>query len=220
MAQKIILPKYTKGEEIFNMVSHIVGGGLGGVVLVLCVVFSAIKGSLGGVLSSVVYGVTMIMLYTMSSIYHGLKNEKAKKVFRVLDHCTIYFLIAGTYTPIAVLGLTKVNVAVAWIVFGIEWGFAALAVTLTAVNLKKFQIFSMICYIVMGWCIIAFIPTATEALTQKGFILMLAGGIFYTIGAILYGIGKKKKYMHSVFHLFVLCGSVLQFLSIIFYLII
>ena len=220
MSQKITLPTYTKGEEIFNMVSHIVGGGLGVVVLILCVVFSAINGSVGGVLSSIMYGVTMIMLYTMSSIYHGLKHEKAKKVFRVLDHCTIYFLIAGTYTPIAVIGLTKVNPTLAWVIFGIEWGFAALAVTLTAVNLKKFQVFSMICYIAMGWCVAAIFPAAIEALTTRGFILLLTGGILYTIGAVLYGIGKKKKYMHSVFHLFVLVGSLMQFFAIFFCLII
>ena len=219
MSQKIILPKYTKGEEIFNMVSHIVGGGLGVIVLVLCVVFSALNGSIGGVLSSVAYGVTMIMLYTMSSIYHGLKNEKAKKVFRVLDHCTIYFLIAGTYTPIAIIGLMKVDALLAWIIFGIEWGFAALAVTLTAINLKKFQVFSMICYIIMGWCIVGVYPAAIEAMTLTGFLIMFAGGILYTIGAILYGIGKKKKYMHSIFHIFVLLGSLLQFLAILFYLI-
>ena len=131
------LPDYTRGEEIFNMVTHIVGGGLAVVILVACVTVAALHGSISGVITSIVYGLSMIMLYTMSSVYHGVPRGYAKKVLQVIDHCTVYFLIVGTYTPIAVCGLTKVNKAVGWTVFGIVWALAAVAITLTAIDLKK-----------------------------------------------------------------------------------
>jgi len=211
------LPNYSRGEEIFNMVSHIVGGGAGIAVLVICVVTAAMHHNGYGIVSSAIYGATMILLYTMSSIYHGLTNITAKKVFQVLDHCTIYLLIAGTYTPIALSALRIVNAPLAWAMFGIEWGLAALAITLTAIDIKKFEIFSMICYILMGWGIIVIYKQAIEALTLQGFALLLTGGILYTIGAVLYGIGKKKKYMHNVFHVFVILGSIFQFFGIVLY---
>ena len=212
-----ILPNYTKGEEIFNMVSHIVGGALGVVVLVLCVIVAALNGNIYGIVSSVIYGTSMILLYTISSIYHGLRPGTAKKVFQVLDHCTIYILIAGTYTPIVLSAMRVVNPVVAWTLFGVEWGLTAFAITLTAIDLKKYGVFSMTCYIVMGWAVIVVYKIAIEALTLNGFYLLLIGGILYTIGSITYGIGKKKKYMHNAFHVFVLLGSFFHFLSIILY---
>ena len=212
-----ILPTYTKGEEIFNMVSHIVGGAFAVFALVSCVLISALKGSVYGVVTSSVYGASMILLYCMSSIYHGLKPGIAKKVLQVLDHCTIYMLIAGTYTPILLCALRPVYPVIAWVVFGIEWGCAAVATTLTAIDLKQYRVFSMICYILMGWAIVfAIIPTI-EVLTIPGFLYVLAGGIFYTIGAVLYGLGKKRRYMHNAFHVFVIAGSVFQFIGIAFY---
>ena len=212
-----ILPTYTKGEEIFNMVSHIVGGAFAVTALVLCVVVSALKGSVYGVVTSSVYGATMILLYCMSSIYHGLRPGIGKKVLQILDHCTIYLLIAGTYTPILLCAMRPVYPAIAWTVFGIEWGCAALAITLTAIDLKQYRVFSMICYIVMGWAIIFAIVPTLKVLTLTGFLYVLGGGILYTIGAVLYGLGKKHRYMHNAFHVFVIGGSVLQFLGIIFY---
>lgn len=211
------LPNYSKGEEIFNMVSHIVGGAAGIVVLVLCVIVSAIHDNVYGIVASAIYGAMMILLYTMSSIYHGLTHVTAKKVFQVLDHCTIYLLIAGTYTPITLSALRLVNPPLALTLFGMEWGLAAIAITFTAIDLKKYGIFSMICYITMGWGIIVFYKQAIQALGQQGFLLLLVGGIFYTIGAILYGLGKKRKYMHNIFHVFVLVGSIIQFFSIILF---
>lgn len=213
-----ILPKYTKGEEIFNMVSHIVGGAVGITALVLCVVFAAIHGNVYGVISSAIYGASMIILYTMSSIYHGLKPElMAKKVFQVIDHCSIFLLIAGTYTPIALCSLREHNTALGWIIFGVIWGVAALGITLNAIDIKKFKKFSAVCYLVMGWCIVfAWKPTALK-LTGGGIALLLAGGIAYTIGAAFYYFLKKKKYMHSVFHIFVVFGSILHMLCILFY---
>lgn len=199
------------------MVSHIVGGAFAVTALVLCVVVSALKGSVYGVVTSSVYGATMILLYCMSSIYHGLRPGIGKKVLQILDHCTIYLLIAGTYTPILLCAMRPVYPAIAWTVFGIEWGCAALAITLTAIDLKQYRVFSMICYIVMGWAIIFAIVPTLKVLTLTGFLYVLGGGILYTIGAVLYGLGKKRRYMHNAFHVFVIGGSVLQFLGIIFY---
>ncbi|OKZ75368.1 MAG: hemolysin III family channel protein [Clostridium sp. 26_22] len=213
-----ILPKYTKGEEIFNMTSHIVGGALGIVALVLCVVFAAVHGNGYGVVSGAIYGVTMIILYTMSSIYHGLNpKRKAKKVFQVLDHCSIYLLIAGSYTPFALCTLREYNTALGWTIFGVIWFVAILGIILNSIDIKKFRVFSMICYLVMGWCIVFRINLLPELLGTAGFVLLLLGGLSYTIGAILYGLGKKHKYMHSVFHLFILLGSLLQFFTILLY---
>ena len=213
-----ILPKYTKGEEIFNMTSHIVGGVLGIVALVLCVVFAAVHGNGYGVVSGAIYGVTMVILYTLSSIYHGLNpKRKAKKVFQVLDHCSIYLLIAGSYTPFALCTLREYSTALGWTIFGVIWFVAILGIILNSIDIKKFRVFSMICYLVMGWCIVFKINLLPELLGTAGFVLLLLGGLAYTIGAILYGLGKKHKYMHSVFHLFILLGSLLQFFTILLY---
>ena len=213
-----VLPTYTKGEEIFNMISHIVGGALGIVAMVLCIIFAAVRHNVYGVVSSVIYGITMIVLYTMSSIYHGLKpNSKAKKVFQILDHCSIFLLIAGSYTPFALCTLRQYDTATGWAIFGIIWGMAVLGIVLNAIDLKRYKIFSMICYLVMGWCIIVKINILPELLGKAGFLLLVLGGVIYTIGAILYGIGKKKKYMHSIFHLCIFFASLLHFLCIVLY---
>ena len=156
-------------------------------------------------------------LYTISSVYHGLLPGTAKKVLQVIDHCTIYFLIAGTYTPILLSAFVPVYPLIGWGLLVAEWGLLAVAVTLTAIDLKKYNVFSMICYIGMGWGIIFFLPQALEVLTKQGFLVLLSGGIAYTIGAILYGIGSNKHWMHSIFHIFVVIGSLLQFLSIYFF---
>jgi len=213
-----ILPTYTKGEEIFNMVSHIVGAAMGIVAIVLGIVFSAIHGNGYGIAASIVYGITLILLYTMSSIYHGLNPErKAKKVFQVIDHCSIFLLIAGTYTPFCLCTLREYNPATGWLIFGIVWGLAIIGIILNSIDLKRYKIFSMTCYLVMGWCIIAKINVVMQALGMAGFSLLLGGGIIYTIGAIFYGVGKKRKWMHSVFHLACVLGSLLQLMCILLY---
>lgn len=212
------LPTYTKGEEIFNMVSHIVGGAIGLIGMVLCIIFSAIHQNSYAIVGSIIYGISMIFLYTMSSIYHGLKpTRKAKKVMQILDHCTIYILIAGTYTPILLSSIMKVDQVAAWTMLAIVWIFAILGIVLNAIDLKQFRVFSMICYIAMGWCIIFRIDLVIKSLGMTGFILILLGGIIYTLGTILYGIGKKVKYMHSMFHLCVVIGTLLQLIAIILY---
>ncbi len=200
-----------------NMVTHIVGGGLGILILVACVVKSALNGNMPGVVGSAIYGGTMVVLYSISSIYHGLIPSTGKKVMQVIDHCTIYFLICGTYTPIMLSGFLPVYPAIGWGLLIGEWVLAITAATLTAIDLKKYNVLSMICYILMGWGIIFFLPQALIALTNPGFYVLLSGGIVYTLGAILYGVGSKVRWFHSVFHIFVIGGSVLQFLAIYFY---
>ena len=215
--QDRLLPIYTRGEENMNMISHIVGGGLGILILILCIVRSALRGNIWGVVGSAIYGGSMVCLYTMSSVYHGLRPCTGKKVMQIIDHCTIYFLIAGTYTPIALSALRPEYPAIGWGLVFFEWALTATAVTLTAIDLKKYNVFSMICYIGMGWAVLPFIPQTIEVLTLPGFWLLLSGGISYTFGAILYGIGSRKRWFHSVFHIFVVLGSILQFLSIFLY---
>lgn len=213
-----VLPIYSKGEEIFNMTSHIVGGVLGIVATVLCIVFAAINGNVYGVVSGSIYGFTMIVLYTMSSIYHGLNKERySKRVFQVLDHCSIFLLIAGSYTPFALCTFREYNTALGWTIFGIIWLMAIIGITLNSIDIKSFKKFSMICYLGMGWCVVFTINLLPKLLGNVGFILLLLGGISYSVGAILYGVGKKRKWMHSVFHLFILLGSILQFFCILFY---
>ena len=216
LAQRL-LPDYTRGEEIMNMATHIAGGGLGIIILVLCVVKATLAGNVAGVVGSAIYGGSMVALYAVSSVYHGLLPGTGKKVMQVIDHCTIYFLIAGTYTPLMLTAFIPTYPAIGWGLLIMEWGLTALAVTLTAIDLKKYNVFSMICYIFMGWGVIFFLPQAFEVLTKPGFYWLLAGGIAYTLGAILYGIGSKTRWFHSVFHIFVVIGSVLQFISILFY---
>ena len=211
------LPNYTAGEEIMNMVTHIVGGALGLIALVLCVLRAVFQNTTLSIVGCAVYGALITTLYTISSIYHGLRPGMAKKVLQVIDHCTIYFLIAGTYTPILLSVFVPTYPHIGWGLLAAEWILVALAATLTAIDLKKYTVFSMICYIAMGWGIIFFLPQTIALMSLPGFSLLLCGGIAYTIGAVLYGIGGKIHWMHSVFHIFVIIGSLLQFLAIYFY---
>lgn len=212
------LPRYTKGEEIMNMVTHIAGGGLSLIGSVLCILSACRMGGWQTILGAVIYCVSMLGVYTMSSIYHGLRTGTAKKVMQVIDHCAIYFLIAGTYTPILLTGFLPQFPGIGWGLLGMQWVLAILAVTLTAIDLKRYQVFSMVCYIFMGWGIIFFLPQAITVMTRSGFYWLLAGGIAYTIGAVLFGLGKKLPWMHAVFHIFVILGSLFQYLAIVLYL--
>ena len=211
------LPDYSRGEELMNTLTHIVGAALGVTALVLCIPEAASNGNIWGVVGSCIYGASMIALYCVSSVYHGMKPGMAKKVMQVIDHCTIYLLIAGTYTPIVLSAIRPAYPVLAWGLLGFVWSLAILAVVLTAIDLKKYNVFSMVCYIGIGWAIIPFIKQTLQVLTLPGFLLLLAGGIAYTVGAVLYGIGGKVKWMHSVFHVFVVLGSALQFFSILGY---
>lgn len=217
-----ILPDYTRGEEIFNMVSHIVGGGFGIIALATCVIRGFLNWDAYQIVGAFIYGFSMVILYTVSSVYHGLIPPMAKKVMQVIDHCSIFILIAGTYTPIALTSLRSYNTALGWTVFGIVWGVSALGITLNAIDLKKYNIFSIICYLAQGWCIILTGKAAISAMGIKAFMWLLAGGISYTVGAVFYGVAAKggHRYIHSVFHIFVVIGSILQWVAILFYILV
>jgi len=212
-----VLPNYTKGEELFNTLSHSAGAVFGIVALLTCLMASIAKQNIWGIVSSIIYGESLILLYTMSSVYHGLPKGMAKKVLQVIDHCTIYLLIAGTYTPVMLCSVRKVSPRWAWTILGLVWSCAIIAAVFTAIDLKKYAKFSMFCYIGMGWCVVLAIKPTLQAVPMNGILWLLFGGISYTVGAILYGLGKKHRYMHSIFHLFVVAGSILQYISILFY---
>lgn len=191
---------------------------LGIVATVLCIIMASVHHNVYGIISGAIFGVTMILLYTMSSIYHGLSpRTTGKKVMQVLDHCSIFLLIAGSYTPFTLCTLRGNDPVTGWVIFGIIWGFAIIGIILNSIDLKKYKKFSMICYLAMGWCIIVKAPLLPSLLGTAGCTLLIAGGVVYTIGAILYGVGKKHKYMHSIFHLCIFIGSLLHFLCILLY---
>jgi len=212
-----LLPDYTRGEEIANMITHIIGAAVGIAVLVISVIIAARNNNNWAVVGASIYGASMICLYAVSSVYHGLKPCFGKKVMQVIDHCTIYFLIAGTYTPILLSAIRPAHPYICWIVFGTQWTLAAFGAVFTAIDHKKYAKLSMICYIGMGWLIIFALKATIESIGTAGFLYLLGGAVSYTIGAILYGIGKKRKYYHTVFHVFVDIGSILQAMSIIKY---
>ena len=212
------LPNYSKGEEIFNMVSHIVGAALGIAALVLCIIVSAKHHSGIGVVSSCIYGVTLIvLLYNVQCLSWFKYREWVRRLCRFLYHCTIYFLIAGSYTPILLVPMRAKYPVLVMVFIWLIWGCAVIACTLTAIDLKKYSVFSMICYLAMGWVIIIFIKPTIEVMGTDGVIFLVAGGIAYTVGSILYGLGSSHKWMHSIFHLFILAGSILHFFAIILY---
>lgn len=216
LKEKVKIPNYTLGEELVNAISHGIGALLSIAALVLCVVFSAIHHNAAAVVASSIYGSSLIILYLFSTLYHSLKVNNAKRVLCIIDHCNIFLLIAGSYTPFVLVTLKG---AVGWTLFGIIWGAAIIGIILNAINLKRFRNISVVLYLMMGWAIIFALKPLAMSLAPVGMLLLVLGGIAYTIGAIFYGIGKKKKYMHSVFHVFVLIGSILQFFSIFFYVI-
>ena len=211
------LPAYTVAEERMNMITHIVGGAMGLAALVLCILRSALRGNVFGIVTSAVYGTALIAMFTVSSVYHGMKPSFGKKVMQVIDHCTIYFLIAGSYTVVVLSALRTMYPVLAWGIFGFEWALALIGAGLTAIDLKKYGVFAMSCYIGMGWAILPFWRQVTQTLGTGGFLLLLFGGIAYTVGSVLYGLGKKRKWMHCVFHIFVDLGAALQFLAVLFY---
>ena len=201
------------------MVSHIVGGGIGITAFLTCIIVAAYNQNIWGVVSGAVYGFTLILLFAMSSIYHGLPAGIPKKIFQVLDHCTIFILIAGTYTPILLNRFREAYPLEAWVIFAVIWGLAALGIILNAIDLKRFKLFSIICYLGMGWLIVFSAQKVIAVLGERFFIFLLLGGIFYTAGAVFYLAGKarNKKYMHCVFHIFVDIAALMHFLGIAIY---
>lgn len=211
MTEKSEKPRYTLGEEIFNSVSHGTGGALavaGTVVLIVC---SAIYSDAWAVVSSCIYGASLIILYTMSTLYHAITNEKAKKFFRIMDHNTIFFLIAGTYTPIT---LAFMRGALGWVLFGVVWAAAIVGIVLNSIDLERFRKPSIVCYVAMGWVIIIAFKPFIESVPTISLVFLLIGGAFYTIGVIFYAL-KKVRYFHSVWHLFTVAGSVFHYFAIL-----
>ena len=199
------------------MTSHAAGGALGLAMLLACVIVAAYHRHVAGIITGCIYGLSVLLLFTMSSIYHGLKPGTAKRVFQVLDHCTIYLLIAGTYTPVMLCAFRLAYPVSAFVIFGIVWALAALGITLTSIDLKKFRKVAMVSYLGMGWCIVFQLPRVLRVYGLPMFILLLVGGLMYTAGVLFYAMGGKKKYMHSVFHIFVNIATVLQFFGIVIY---
>ncbi|MFA7127516.1 MAG: hemolysin III family protein [Bacilli bacterium] len=215
----ITLPIYSKGEKLFNSITHIVGGAFSIAGLILGLIFGYKNGlDAWGMISIVLYGVGVTVMYTMSSIYHFLNRNAAKKVFRVFDHCAIYLAIAGTYSPLCLIALNR---PLGFWLLGIVWGLSIIGITANSIDMtkKSVKIGSMISYILIGWFVILAIKPLINAAGIAFFMWILAGGLAYTVGAILYLFGKEHKWFHSIFHLFVLLGSVLQYIGIFFYLI-
>ena len=208
----IKLKKYSLGEEIFSSVSHGVGALMAIAATVLVIVFAAIKHNVMGVVGGSIYGGTMIVLYTMSTLYHSLTNPTAKKVFRVFDHCSIFLLIAGTYTPYCLCtlwGHGGLGILIA------IWTCAILGIILNAIALDRFKTLSLIFYVIMGVAIIFKLPTLIKLMPLGGLVFMCTAGAVYILGIIFYL--WKVKYMHAIWHLFVLAGSICFFFSILFY---
>ena len=211
--QAVALPDYTKREEIFNSLTHALGALFGVVTLVINLV-ATVGTSPARVLTGIFYALTMITTYTVSAIYHGLPSGDTKRLWRVIDHCAVYLLIVGTYTPIVLVGVCELSPFWGWLIFAIECGIAAFAILLNILDLKKYSAISMVCYIFLGWCIVINLPLGIEALTPMGFGFVLAGGIVYTIGAVLYGVGKRWRYIHTVFHVFTVAAAILQYIGV------
>lgn len=211
-ATQDITKRYTLGEEIFNSVSHGAGGMLAIAGTVVLIVIAALYSNAWGVVSSAIYGASMIILYTMSTLYHAITNKKAKSFFRIMDHNTIFILIAGTYTPYTLVPLRG---PVGWTLFGIIWGAAIIGIVFNSISLEKAKKLSLVCYVAMGWAIIFAIKPMIASVTKTSLVFLLIGGIFYTAGIVFYAV-KKIRYFHSVWHLFTVGGTVFHYFSILF----
>ena len=218
MSKKIRIPDYTLGEEITNSVTHGLGAIFALVALVLMIAKAAVNGNTAlcfVVLS--VYGSFMFITYVISCVYHGLSPKlKGKVVLRVIDHCDVYLLVLGTIIPVALLGVQGFY---GWLLFTLALMLNVVGIVFTAIDVDKYSKISVFCHLLSGWCVCFFIRPLVANASVNCFWFILAGGISYSIGAILYWLGKKKRYMHSIFHVFVLIGSVLQWLAIYLYLI-
>lgn len=211
---KIKLANYTRSEDWLNSISHMVGGGLSVIALILCLVRAIVVRRWDYALLGLVYGLTMIAMYSCSSVYHALRPNRGKKAMRMVDHAMIYPMIAGTISPVAVLVIVPVRPALGWAVFGVAWAVVAAAVPITLTLFNKTKVTQMILYLALGWMIIVALRVLLQTFDRTGTLLLVAGGVAYTLGAIIYGIGSKHRYFHSVFHFFVLAGSILHFFAL------
>lgn len=201
------------GEEIANAITHGVGTLLSIAGAVVAIVYAAKFGDAYSVVSACLYGSGLILLYLFSTLYHSLTNKKAKKVFRIFDHCSIFLLILCSYIPIC---LSLLRGATGWVLFGINAFCTVLGIVLNSINLERFKKLSMVLYIIMGWSAVFVCIPIFERVPLPGIVLLGAGGLAYTLGVIFYKL-PKYKYMHSIWHMFVLAGSVLQYFFMLFY---
>ena len=208
-------PMYGRGEDLFNAVSHIVGGALGVAFCIALCIVASYNPTVNKFVAAGVYSFSIVVLYTMSALYHFFPQGRAKRVFRIFDHCTIFLLIAGCYTPFCLL--TFWGSAWGYAILAVEWGLAVLGITFNAINMrwKAVKVLSMIAYVVMGWMIIPAVPLLLKSVSLACFAWLLAGGLAYTIGIIFFALGKNRKYMHCIWHIFVLAGSICQFVSVL-----
>ena len=200
----------TMGEEIANSVSHGMGALLALVGAVVLIVRSAAIGNGKSVASLAAYGVSLVILYTASAVYHAVRNERIKAWFRVMDHCSIFILILGTYIPMSLL---VIGGRMGWLLFLINTALAVIGITLTTIDLKRFDKFNLVLYAMMGWLVVIAMKTVVAAMAPVEIALLAGGGVAYTVGILFYR--SKRSYMHFVWHLFVLTGSVLQYLCIV-----
>ncbi|MBR1455913.1 MAG: hemolysin III family protein [Oscillospiraceae bacterium] len=211
--REIRLPDYSAGEELFNAISHGVGALLSAAALVLMLVRA--RGALEET-TAALFGAAMIVLYTMSCLYHGLSPERSgKKVLRVLDHCNVYLLVLGTYIPVSLLG---VGGGKGWALFGAVCFFTVLGIVFTAIDVDRFQVVSVICHLCSGWSILIGVPDLLRTMGADGLLQLILGGVAYTVGSVLYGLGKRKKYRHCVFHVFCILGTFFHFWAVYAYL--
>lgn len=221
MKGKHKLPRYSYNEEKMNMITHTVGAVYGLAVLLICVGRAGWHRNLAGILSGTVYGMSMLVVYCISSVYHGLdpkKSLKGKIIMRVIDHCDIYGLIAGSFAPVALTGIRRVNPTVAWIAFSLVCVTSVIGIIFTAIDMSKFKVISYGAYFLAGWGVIFTIKWMRLAYPKAFIIMLIAGGAVYTSGMIFYGLQKLGyKYSHGVFHIFILLGSIVMSVPIIQY---
>ncbi len=201
------------GEEIANAISHGIGAGLGIAGLVVAIVNAVVHGGAREVVSVSLYGASLIILYLVSTLYHSITAYGGKKVFQILDHCTIFLLIFGTYIPVC---LSLIRGAAGWVLFGIIAGCTVLGIVFNAIDMKRWKTISLVLYVVMGWAVVFSGKAVISKVPLTGLVFLLGGGLAYTLGIIFYRM-KKRKYSHFVWHLFVLTGSVLHYFFILFY---
>ena len=204
--------EYSLGEEIFNSVSHGTGVLLSIAGCVVIIVYCAIYADARAVVSASIYGASLILMYTMSTLYHAITNKKAKRVLRVLDHNAIFLLIAGTYTPFSLVALKG---ALGWTIFGVIWAAAIFGMILSSVNLRKFSKVSTVCYVAMGLAVLLAFKPLYAAIPLISFIFLLVGGVFYLAGVVFY-VKKEISYMHSIWHLFVIGGTIFHYFSLFY----
>ncbi len=209
------VPHYSQREELANILTHGIGALLAISAMVLLIVFSSLNGNGYHIVSSAVFGTSLLLLYTMSTLYHLVKREKIKHVFRLLDHSSIFLLIAGTYTPFTLVSL---NGKWGWTLFGLVWGLAVSGITAEVVTNQKYKKISLGLYIVMGWLIIIAVKPLIDTIPARGLVYLVCGGLCYTLGVIFYA-WKSLIGNHAIWHLFVLAGSILHFFAVFFYVI-